>query len=63
MPRKPKHQTEKDLETLSYADLPPPSVEEREELISRITALYDQVNEAADREKRDWYLSMVEWAP
>ncbi|GEM_PF-6724419 len=46
-----------------YEDLPPPSPEDRARFKQR---LIDQVNQLAaqsEREKRDWYLSMVDFAP
>ena len=50
-------------ETLNYEDLPPPSVEDREKIIAKIRVLYDKVNANAAKEKRDWYLSMTDFAP
>lgn len=63
MPRKPVHHRQAQPETLSYADLPPPSPQEREELIARIKALYDRVNAVTAAEERERLLSMVHLAP
>ena len=63
MPRKFTHAKARMPETLNYEDLPPPSVEDREKIIAKFRVLYDQVNARAAKEKRDWYLSMTDFAP
>ena len=59
---------EKDLPKASphftrYEDIPAPSPEERERFTARLTALTETLEARAAQDKRDWYLSMIHFAP
>ncbi len=46
-----------------YEDIPPPSPEDRARFVARLTAKIDYWAQVQQREKQDWYLSMIDFAP
>ena len=46
-----------------YEDIPAPSPEERERFTARLSALTETLEARAAQDKRDWYLSMTQFAP
>ena len=46
-----------------YKDLRPPTPEERDRFYVRLRKLIAEVDAECDKEKYDWYMSMVQFAP
>lgn len=62
-PSKHPHAAQKDPAYTAYEDLPPPSPEEGQEIIARLLANYDQLNQSFTERRRAKLLSWIEWAP
>ena len=61
MPRQKRHPTTPENQSIS--DIETPTVDERETMVARLTALYDRVNRHHEQERRERLLQWTKWAP
>lgn len=48
---------------IAYADLPPPTAEERAQIIARLVGRYDEINQRLTETRRAKLLSWADFAP
>ena len=63
MPRHTDSKPAKEDQYSDHDDFSPPSPEAREDMIRRLTDLYDKLNAAARQERNETLLRWKDWAP